>query len=64
MESDHHRELLRQIVAAYDRLTVARSTRVPGAQTDANRALSAAVAKARDAVHGQPWGTVAAGRSA
>lgn len=45
-------EVLRKIVAAYDRLTVARRTRQPGAQTDANRALRTAIREASTLVHG------------
>jgi hypothetical protein len=48
----HHVEVLRKIVAAYDRLTVARRTRQPGAQTDANRALRTAIRDASALVHG------------
>jgi hypothetical protein len=52
----HQKEIMRKIVAAYDRLALARSTRVPGEQTQANRELKEAIANARNLVHGSPWG--------
>jgi len=52
IEQAHHVEVLRKVVAAYDRLTVARRTRQPGAQTDANRALRTAIREASALVHG------------